>query len=193
MKKKHIALLLACVMLMGVAIGGTMAWLTDKSDQVTNIFTMSDITITLSETKGGDAKEFKMVPGHTIEKDPKVAVSDDSEDCWLFVKVMESTTPDLDAYISYAVAEGWEEVEVDAQDDVKVYGRIVNKTDATKEFSILSGDKVTVLGSVTKEMMEAIATTQPTLTFEAAAVQLYEGNDDAFAMDEAYAKVSWAS
>ena len=66
MKKKTIALVLACVICVGIGIGGTLAWLTATTDDVTNTFTTSDINITLAETK----TDFKMVPGCTIEKDP---------------------------------------------------------------------------------------------------------------------------
>ena len=41
MKKKTVALLLACVMALGVAIGGTMAWLVDSTGEVENTFTVS--------------------------------------------------------------------------------------------------------------------------------------------------------
>lgn len=92
---KSMALLLAMVLLVGCAIGGTLAWLTDKTDEVKNTFTTSDIDITLAETK----KDFKMVPGWTIEKDPIVTVKKGSEDCYLFVKVEKSTN--MDSYIAY--------------------------------------------------------------------------------------------
>ena len=39
MKKKTLALLLALVLLAGGVIGGTLAWLTDKTDPVKNTFT----------------------------------------------------------------------------------------------------------------------------------------------------------
>lgn len=83
---KPMALLLAMVLLLGCAIGGTLAWLVDKTDPVTNTFTTSDIDITLAETK----TDFQMRPAWTIDKDPKVTVQKDSEDCWLFVEVKES-------------------------------------------------------------------------------------------------------
>nr|MDY5756504.1 hypothetical protein [Eubacteriales bacterium] len=89
MKKKGLALVLALTLLVVGVVAGTLAWLTAKSDVVTNTFTTSDINITLEETEGGTNKEFKMIPGWTIEKDPKVTVVAGSEDCYLFVKVEE--------------------------------------------------------------------------------------------------------
>lgn len=91
---KSMALLLAMVLLVGCAIGGTLAWLTDKTDEVKNTFTTSNIDIELTETgttkddtTGNETRNYKMVPGWTLSKDPKVTVKAGSEDCYLFVKV----------------------------------------------------------------------------------------------------------
>lgn len=83
---KPLALLLAMSLLVGCAIGGTVAWLADKTEPVKNTFTTSNVDIELAETKD----TFKMIPGWTIDKDPKVTVKAGSEDCWLFVQVDES-------------------------------------------------------------------------------------------------------
>ena len=69
MKKKTLALFLVLALAFGGVIGGTVAWLTDKSDTVVNTFTDSDIDITLTESTG---TEYKMVPGYTISKDPRL-------------------------------------------------------------------------------------------------------------------------
>ena len=39
MKKKTVALLLSLVLVFGVVAGGTLAWLTQKTDSVVNTFT----------------------------------------------------------------------------------------------------------------------------------------------------------
>ena len=80
---KSIALLLALALLAGGAVGGTLAWLLDSTDKIENTFSPSSIDVTLSET----TQAYKMVPGWTIAKDPKVKISADSEDCYLFIKV----------------------------------------------------------------------------------------------------------
>lgn len=177
MKKKILAAALAAVLCIGVGIGGTLAWLTANSGPVVNTFTSSDINITLAETK----KDFQMVPGHTIDKDPKVTVETGSEDCWLFVKIDKSSNYDtyLDAYV---MADGWQEVEEG------VYGRKVLAADMGTAISVLKNDQVTVKTSVTKADMEAIkASGQPTLTFTAYAVQLYSTNDTEFTAAQAWA------
>lgn len=75
MKKRTMALLAAMLLIVGVVIGSTLAWLTAKTETVTNTFTTSDINIELKETKGTKTDNthysFKMIPGYTIEKDPE--------------------------------------------------------------------------------------------------------------------------
>lgn len=93
---RRILLLVGLMSLVAViSIGGTIAWLTDKTDAVTNTFTAADIDIDLVETWNADknndgtndAWEAKLVPGTTYAKDPKVIVNENSEACWLFVHV----------------------------------------------------------------------------------------------------------
>jgi len=208
LNKKSLALVLALVLMVGGVMGGTLAWLLDTTEAVTNTFTESDIDITLSETKPDD-KTAKMIPGWSIEKDPKVKVEANSEDCWLFVKVTESTNPDLDTYISYAIADGWEiykqenssitKVESISELDEVILARKVYKDDTTKEFGILKDNKVTVKDTVTKDLMNNITGNEkqkPTLSFQAYAVQLFKTNSDGdknntndeFSVTEAWAK-----
>lgn len=148
---KTLALMLACVLLICGVVGGTVAWLTAQTPEVKNTFTESDIDITLEETKP-ENKTAPMVPGWKIDKDPKVTVESDSEDCWLFVKITESTNPDLDDYIAYEIADkydatsnpdGWQVVQAEDTNGVTVIGRKVYKDDDTKEFGILGASEYT--------------------------------------------------
>lgn len=173
--------LLALVMV--VSVGGTIAWLTDTTDPVTNTFTVGNIDIDLTES---DNLDLKMVPGKTITKDPKVTVKAGSEACWLFVKVEKSST--LDTYISYTVdtsATGWT-----ALDGVTgVYYREVPATTSDTDFAVLANNQVTVKDTVTKTMMDGLKATnatQPTLTFTAYACQ--KENVDTAA--DAWAKIN---
>ena len=131
----------------------------------------SDINITLEEDAGtlqDGTRKFQMVPGATIEKDPKVTVTAGSEDCWLFVKVEKSST--LDTYISYAVdSKNW--ASVTGYEGVYYY---IGNAEHGTEISILTDDQVTVKKTVTKADMTALEATdaiQPTLTFNAYAIQ----------------------
>lgn len=159
MKKKTLALVLALTLLVAGVVGGTLAWLTDQTAEVKNTFTVGDINIDLTETN----RDYKMVPGNKLDKDPTVIVKAESEACWLFVKVTESEN--LKNFITYAIAEGWTEL----QDGV--YYREVPASNADQTFSVLKGDAVTVNSDVTKEMLTAKDFANPTLTFQAYAIQ----------------------
>lgn len=191
---KAFAVILAAVLILGGTIGGTMAWLIDDTKPVSNVFTDSDIEITLNET----TEDYKMIPGHTIDKDPKVSVAEGSEDCYLFVKIDKSSN--YDTYLAdYAVTDGW-----NGELGNGVYYRIVKTSDETREFSLLASgsytsaddgnfawdaDEVLVKPEVTKAQMNAInGENQPTLTFTAYAVQLYKTNGTEFTAEQAWAK-----
>ena len=176
MKKKTLALVLALTLLVAGVVGSTLAWLTDQTAEVKNTFTVGDINIGLTET----TTDYKMVPGNTFSKDPTVTVKANSEACWLFVKVTEST--DLKDFITYAIAEGWTALPgVDG-----VYYREVPASAADQPFSVLKGDAVTVNSDVTKEMLTAKDFANPTLTFKAYAVQ----KDNVASASDAWAKVN---
>lgn len=179
MKKKTLALLAALVLVIGCIIGGTLAWLTAKTDAVVNTFSTSDIEITLTETE----EEYKMIPGWTIHKDPKATVVAGSEECFLFVKLDKSTN--FDQYMTYGVADGW--MALEGVEDV--YYREVKTADMGTEFSVLKDDQVTVKGEVTKEMMAAAESNEPTLTITAYASQLYKNNTETFTVAEAWQNV----
>lgn len=189
MKKKTLALFLVLALAFGGVIGGTVAWLTDTSEPVVNTFTDSDIDITLTESTG---TEYEMVPGYTISKDPKVTVEAGSEKCYLFVKLDESDN--FDSFLTYEIAEGWEQLKDAENKDVNgVYYRVVDATTADVTFSVLKGDQVMVQGRVTKEMMNNLTTENyPKLTVTAYASQYQKNNnasDNAFTPNEAWTNI----
>ena len=94
--KKIVTAGLALVMVAGISVAGTLAFLTDDTEKVTNTFTVGKVTITLDEadvddsTPGQDrdtANTYKLIPGSTYDKDPIVHVTKDSEPCWVIVDV----------------------------------------------------------------------------------------------------------
>ena len=168
--KKVLAMLLAVLMIVTATVAGTVAWLQVETTDVVNTFTTSDINITLAETTGN---EYKMVPGNTISKDPKVTVKAGSENCWLFVEVTEACTvadEEFDDYLTYAIAGGWTQGD-GTSIPANVWYREVTDVTADAPFSVLENDQVSVKTSVTKGMMEAAKGKEPTLTFKAYAVQ----------------------
>lgn len=186
MSMKPLAVLLALTLLAGCAVGGTLAWLYDTTDDVENTFTVGNIDIKLEETgttastEGNitvNKKSFKMVPGANLAKDPVVTVEADSEKCWVFVEV--NASDNLGTYIDYAICDGWTQV----ADKNNLYYQIVATSTADQPLPVLTCKDtghtecdgcVNVKTTVTKTDMDALevnGATQPTLSFKAYAIQ----------------------
>ena len=182
MKKKAIVAVVALVLVLCCAMGGTLAWLVDSTTEVKNTFTYGDINISLWEHElnedgltlsddvftGAEQTGFKMIPGNNIEKDPTVTVKADSEASWLFVKIVESNN--FDDFMTYGVASGWTQLTVDAEGNAitdLIYYREVAATTADTDFAVLENDSVSVKGTVTKDMLKDGVFVAPTLSFTA--------------------------
>lgn len=193
--KKVLILVLAMLLAVCLGIGATLAYLYVETKSVINTFEYGDVNIDLTETVGNELKSaaetdvkndtFKMIPGNTLAKDPTVTVKEDSEACYLFVKVTESEN--FDDFMTYAIADGWTLYNTtdtgadiptnDAADEYVIYCK-VDATTADKNIQILAGNTtyktgcVTVISDVTKDQLNDLTEdTYPTLTFTAYAVQ----------------------
>lgn len=200
-----LSLVVCCV------VGGTLAWLVDETQQVTNTFTYGNIDITLDEAKvdqngngvaeNGDnvtdrtteGNTYKMIPGSAYWKDPTVTVLANSEPCYLFVKVEEKggvvttadgTTTAFKDFLDYGIAEGWTLLD----NNPGVYYRIVKQMDYDQTYGVLNGDKVTVNKTVTKSMIDALEDAEgaqdPELVFTGYAIQSVNIADPATAWTE---------
>lgn len=169
---KTFVAMLALVLVIGCAVGGTVAWLVSSTNAVVNTFTYGDINITLGETTGAN---YTIIPGVNIDKDPKVTVKKDSEACWLFVKVEEEGTFVADK-VTYSIADGWTKGD-GTNIPANVYHRAVDAVKADTDFAVLKDNKIYVSEELSKSDIQSITTT-PTLTFTAYAVQK-DGIDDA--------------
>lgn len=124
-KTKALALALCAVLLVVSTVFVTMAFLTSQ-DSVTNTFTFGKVGITLDEAKvtaagvkDGEVRvkenEYHLIPNHTYVKDPTIHVADDSEECWLFVKVenglANAEAEGATSIESQMAAKGWAKVE----------------------------------------------------------------------------------
>ena len=107
--KKKLMTALALVLVIAMSVAGTYAYLT-STKTVTNTFTVGSVGITLDEGKtnvDGQYVEqdgetvtdkdgaprvyentYKLMPGHEYAKDPTVHVVANSENSWVFVKVV---------------------------------------------------------------------------------------------------------
>lgn len=189
MKKKALITVASIALVLCVAAGATLAWLQDKTQEVKNTFTVGDVDIAMSETVNGVTKNtdttgsditnnsFKMIPGATLSKDPKVIVNSGSEACWLFVEIDESTN--FGTFMEYDIAEGWNAVQAGSN----VYYRVVDAATAAAgaTYSVLKDNKVTVRDGVTKAQLDALTpATLPTLNFKAYAIQSANLINDAY-------------
>lgn len=97
--KKLILTALCALLLVVATVFGTMAWLSDTTETVTNTFTIGNISITLDEAPVDSdgkavtgnrvtANSYKLVPGAEFDKDPTVHMTKDSEKCTLYVTVV---------------------------------------------------------------------------------------------------------
>jgi hypothetical protein len=167
MKKTLLTIILTVVVCFAV-VGSTFAWLMDKTDTITNTFTVGNVDIELTETANLD---LKMVPGKVIKKDPKVTVKANSEACWLFVKVVETNNLfDTDKkFVTYTIGTNWTAL----ADNPGVYYIEVDETAAKTDvaYGVLLNDQVIINTVATADHFEAARTAQPTLAFTAYAVQ----------------------
>ena len=202
--KKLIAMLLVLAMMLvfGCAMGGTLAYLMTSSGPVTNTFTVGDINIELWEhdlddttgattaaTIPSNDEDYKVLPGTEQNKDPFVTVKAKSEDCWVFVKIVEKNnylfTEDEDGnktytttpYIQWAIDSGWTEVSktTAGAETTYVYGRSQSAVTADTDINILKDKLVKYDQNLTKAQLNALGQTKPVLEFTAYAVQKEAG------------------
>ena len=189
MNKKLIILTLALALVLGVAVGGTLAWLTAKTDPVVNTFTVGNIILELKET----VSVYKMVPGTDMKKDPTVVVREGSEACYVYVKVEKTigtvtvgaTTYTFDDFLTVAMAEGWEPLP--DHSDIYYFASVIQQNDEIQRLPVLKDNKVTTKSTVTKEMLSAITTENGAkLTFTAYAVQREAGDNAVTAWNQTF-------
>ena len=108
MKKKLLIMSVAMVLVCAFAVGMTIAYLT-STDEVVNTFTVGNVQIKLDEAKVDPdgtivpnvdrvkANSYKLIPGHTYNKDPMVTVLRGSESSYIKMTVTFSKSAELDA------------------------------------------------------------------------------------------------
>lgn len=106
--KKTLLMMVCAVMLVLVSVMGTMAYLT-STDTVTNTFTVGNVQIKLDEAAANadgsliadaarvKANSYKLLPGHTYNKDPMVTVLKGSEESYVKMTVTFTKAAELDA------------------------------------------------------------------------------------------------
>ena len=209
-RNKALLLTLCAVLLVTASVLGTMAYLT-STDKVENTFTVGSVNIKLDEAKantdgslveGADrvkANSYKLLPGHTYNKDPMVTVLNGSESSYIKMTVTFSKASALDAIFAPTGAElisifngydaaNWiykgntkDATAADTRTYEFWYKETVGAPTADVALDALF-DSITVPGEITKEQLATIE--GMTITVNAYAIQA-----DGFANAEA----AWAA
>lgn len=107
-KTKVLLIALCAVLLVAASVLSTLAYLT-ATDTVTNTFTVGKVSIKLDEAKADTdgtlvanadrvkANTYKLLPGHTYNKDPMVTVLEGSESSYIKLNVVVNKSEELDA------------------------------------------------------------------------------------------------
>ncbi len=208
--KKKILVACLCVALAVLTIAGTtLAYLTSK-DEVVNTFTVGNVQIKLDEAKANadgslvpdadrvKANSYKLIPGHTYNKDPMVTVLSGSEKSYIKMTVTFTKAAELDAIFApngadmTSIFNGYDSTTWIAKDITKDttkntrtyefwYKAPVAAPDGDVALDALF-DSITVPGNITNDQLSSIA--GMTITVNAYAIQA-----DGFANAEA----AWAA
>ena len=195
-KSKALLLTLCAVLLVAASVLGTMAYLTSQ-DTVTNTFTVGSVAIKLDEAKANPdgslvpnaervkANSYKLIPGHTYNKDPMVTVLKGSESSYIKMTVTFTKAAQLDEIFAPNGADmtrifnGYDRTNWIAKgntenpaDNTRTYEfwykEAVAAPDADVALDALF-DSITVPGSITNDQLKAIE--GMTITVNAYAIQ----------------------
>ena len=190
-KMRRALLTLSLVLVVAfAAVGGTIAWLTAETNSVINTFTTSDIEVTIQETDTSadgenQTKSFQVIPGkNIIDKDPNVSASaSENVAYYVFVQITESEDWDTSG-LSYDIADAW--TAVNGVDNV--YYIAVDAGEKLEEEHILKEDTIFVSGDLTVDDLDD--SYNPTLSFQAFAIQQAKSNTENFTPEQAWEQLN---
>ena len=175
-KQKTAMTVMSVIVVLALAIGGTLAYLTAESEEVENKFQKNTVDVDLTET----GAVYNIIPGFTQSKNPTVTV-DITVPSYVFVEVEDDTG----GLVSWDIADGWTLL----PGTEYVYYREASPTYATgtgedgnptldvsntrQEFPVLKDNQVIYAASLTNTDMENADET-PTLSFTSYVVQKYK-------------------
>ncbi len=196
--KKKLMTALALILVVAMSVAGTYAYLT-STDKVVNTFTVGKVAIKLDEAKvdtdgkaitGEEAKRvaensYKLLPGHTYDKDPMVTVLAGSEESYVKMTVTFTKANELDAIFAPDGADmtsifvGYDKNTwiykgntKDSTADTRTYEFWYKETVAAPTADVALDalfDKIIVPGTITNEQLATIA--GMTITVNAYAIQ----------------------
>ena len=201
MKTKTRSILTVCLALAPVAtaVMGTIAYMTATASKE-NTFTVGSFnkptdpdntTQTLDsyilEKKWDAATEHKLVPGSSLDKDPKVGIGKNSEEAWVYVYVDNKVLKDTAGgkYVTFTLNDGWEAVT--GTEPITAGGKeyagglfkYSTKLKATADADAWTGtifDKVNVSAKADVDDFNTANNAKPTMTVHAFIHQANDGN-----------------
>lgn len=208
-KSKALLLTLCAVLLVTASVLGTMAFLT-SDDEVVNTFSVGSVAVKLDEAKANadgtlvegaervKANSYKLLPGHTYNKDPMITVLNGSEPSYIKMTVTFSKANELDAIFAptgadmTSIFDGYDATcwiakgnTKDTATNTRTYEFWYKETVAAPNGDVALDalfDKIIVPGFITNEQLATIE--GMTITVNACAIQA-----DGFANAEA----AWAA
>lgn len=181
----------AALLLVTMAVGGTIAYLQATSGTVTNTFEPTEIEVLIQEHEidedgeltdviaADNSNSYEILPGVPMNKDPFVNASSDVN-YYVFVKVVETNWPTaMDGEtrkVSYTIDSYWTELTsaqstttVDGKTVItKVYYKALNANIPVTNQAVIAGNQI----SVSEKLEESeMPTGNATLTFDAYAIQ----------------------
>lgn len=216
--RKILAMVMALALTAALAVGGTLAYLT-SSKTVTNTFTVGKVDIKLDEAAANSdgslvenaervqANSYKLMPGHTYNKDPMVTVLKDSEESYVKMTVTFTKAAALDAIFApdggadlTSIFNGYNSTNwlykgntEDTEKDTRTYEFWYKQTVAAPTADVKLPalfTSITVPGSITNAQLATIE--GMTITVNAYAIQadgFKDLNNNGTAADEAFAQI----
>lgn len=207
-KTKVLLIALCAVLLVAASVLSTLAYLT-ATDTVTNTFTVGKVSIKLDEAKANTdgtlvanaervkTNTYKLLPGHTYNKDPMVTVLEGSESSYIKLNVVVTKSAELDAIgvdllttfkgydsTNWIYKGNTEDTTANTRTYEFWYKEAVAAYDADVALDALF-DQIVVPGTITNAQLETIE--GMTITVTAHAIQA-DGFADAAAAWAAYTK-----
>ena len=193
--RKILAVICMMALVVCISVGATIAYLTSQ-DTVVNTFTVGQVGIELWETDVDEddnkadnhpeknldkANEYHLLPGHEYVKDPTVYVDATSEDCYLYVKVINDITDIEDEANTVAAqieANGWKPL----QDVDNVYWKLYDKDEegAKLDHLVFSTFKIAGEGVDNSKLADYASKTENGTTSNVIAVTAYAIQKDGF-------------
>lgn len=198
--KKAIAATVCAGMVVVGSVAGTMAYFTDTTDAVTNTFTVGNVNIDLGESsvatnteKAGtpvyadpDAEEkvvtgynYHIMPGSTYSKNVDVTVDKDSEECYVFVEVVNGFTSYEESEAAKGTtiakqmeANNWKQLkDADGKDVANVYYKEEAVNPGEEDVTLDVFQNFTVEDSKTAAQLAGAAQAASNITVKAYAIQ----------------------